>query len=98
MGALIGTFGVGTLNDMAGLPAVFFFLGAVALGGAALTFFLVPESRDIDAAAEDERFVLAWLGDGEAAARYRDYEKNKTSVRDLEHAEGPAACVELRPT
>ena len=97
MGALVGPFGVGTLNDMAGLPAVFF-LGAAALGGAALTFFLVPESRDMDAAAEDERFVLAWLGDGEAAARYRDYEKNKTSVRDLEHAEGPAAGVELRPT
>merc|ERR1711998_689191 len=67
VGAFVGTYGVGALLDATSLPILFYFLGAVALGGGVFTYFLIPESGDIDIQAEDVKFVEKWLGKEKAA-------------------------------
>lgn len=85
IGAIVGTYGVGELLPY-GLPVVFYFLGAVAIGGAIFTFFLIPESSEIVIEAEDKDFLEGWLGREEAQkwfASKRDLDALEESVPEI---------------
>ena len=51
-----------------GLSPMFYVMGAVSIAGAALTIFMVPDSRTLDLAEEDQKFMCAWVGEDRAKA------------------------------
>ena len=52
--------------DKVGLSPMFYVMGSVSIAGAALTIFMVPDSRTLDLVEEDQKFICAWLGDDKA--------------------------------
>jgi MFS family permease len=66
IGALVGEQGIAQMLDKVGLSPMFYVMGSVSIAGAALTIFMVPDSRTLDLVEEDQKFICAWLGDDKA--------------------------------
>ena len=80
---MVGEQGFAQMLGKIGLTTIFFVMGGVSGAGAILTLFL-PDSRSIDLAEEDRRFVTGWLGEDKAARFFEESKRNMDEIDALE--------------
>ena len=84
VGALVGEQGIAQMLTAIGLAPMFYIMGAVAIAGAALTVFMVPDSRTLDLQEEDRKFVKGWLGERKAQEFFEQSKRDIDAVDNLE--------------